>query len=80
MTDAEESIKKKRKTAVLVGFVGGLWIGLLGRLLLAQEGVAWSELGLYAMGGALLFAALGWRFPRVITLLLYPFSLFGIGS
>ncbi len=83
-TQQEETTRKSQwnnpKTGAIIGFTGGLWIGFLGRLTWAEETVAWSELALYALGAAVIFCALGWCFPRVVSIALYPFSLFGFGG
>jgi hypothetical protein len=69
---------RDRSTGVMVGAFAGLWIGALGRMIVAQDAVGIGELGLFALGGAIVFAAIGWRFPKAVTVLLFPFAVSGI--
>lgn len=71
---------KDRITAAIVGSIGGFWIGLLGRILIGELPVSFSETGYWALGTALMFSMLGVIFPKVILCLCFPFSIFGIGN
>lgn len=73
---------RDRVGAFFIGGFGGLWVGLLGRLMFGPMPVAFSVVGYWALGGAIVCALLGVVHPRVVTVLLYPFSMlgFGVGS
>ena len=42
--------------------------------------VSLTELGYWAVGGIIAGIILGLLFPRVVSVVLYPFALLGIGS
>lgn len=66
--------------AVLIGAIGGFWVSFLGRLFVASMPVSLTELGYWAVGGIIAGIILGLLFPRVVSVVLYPFALLGIGS
>ena len=72
-------LTRHRVGAFLIGAFGGLWVGLLGRLFLGPMPVAFSVLAYWAIGGAIACALLGALFPRVVTVVLYPFAMLGSG-
>ena len=71
---------KDRVAAAFVGAMGGFWIGILGRLFLGPMPVAFTALGYWAIGSVIVGVILGLFFPKPVTVVLYPFSIFGIGS
>ena len=71
---------KDRSRAAIIGFFGGIWVGLLGRLIFGAMPVSFSEVGLYALGVAMVCCLLGIVFPKIVSVLLFPFSIFGIGG
>ena len=71
---------RDRVGAFFVGAFGGFWVGLLGRLFLGPMPVGFTGLAYWALAAASVCALLGVLMPRVVTVLLYPFSTFGIGS
>jgi len=42
--------------------------------------VSFTELGYWAVGGIVVGIILGLLFPRVVSVVLYPFAFLGIGS
>ena len=72
--------KKDRYAAAIVGAFGGFWIGALGRIMLGKLPVSIAEVGLWALGGIMLFSLLGVLFPKVISCICFPFSVFGVGN
>jgi hypothetical protein len=71
---------RDRVGAFFVGAFGGFWVGLLGRVFLGAMPVGFTVLAYWALGTAIAGALLGVLMPRVVTVLLYPFSTFGVGS
>ena len=67
---------------VIVGLMGGFWIGALGRLFFTSSlaPVEITVLALWGIGVALLAGALGYVFPKAVTCALFPFAISGIGS
>jgi hypothetical protein len=70
--------KKDRRTGALVGGSACFWIAALGRI--AFDTASFTELGLWAIGGAVFGIALGRACPKPVTLLMFPFAVFGISS
>jgi hypothetical protein len=70
---------RDRVGAFFIGGFGGFWVGLLGRLMFGPLPVELGILGYWAVAGAIACAILGAVFPRVATVVLYPFSMFGLG-
>lgn len=65
---------------MVIGAVGGFWVSVLGRLLFGPMPVSFTVLVYWAIGGIIAGTILGAIFPRVVSVILYPFSLLGIGS
>ena len=70
---------RDRVGAFFIGGFGGLWVGLIGRLVFGPTPVSLSVLAYWVVGGAFACALLGILFPRVVTMVLYPFAMFGGG-
>ena len=66
--------------AIFIGAIGAFWVSFLGRLFLGPMPVSFSELGYWAAGGIVVGIILGVLFPRVVSVVLYPFVFLGIGS
>jgi hypothetical protein len=64
----------------IYGAFGGLWIGLLGRVLLGPMPVSFSVAGQWALGGAVLLALVGIPFPKVVSCVAFPFAFSGFGG
>lgn len=71
---------RDRVGAVAIGVIGGFWVALLGRLILGPMPVSFSVLAFWAIWGVVAGAVLGVIFPRIISVILYPFAFLGIGS
>jgi hypothetical protein len=72
--------KKDRYTAATIGAFSGLWLGGLGRIMLGALPVSITDVGLWALGGIIVFSLPGLFFPKVISCICYPFSIFGVGN
>jgi hypothetical protein len=66
--------------AVFIGAIGGFWVSLLGRLFLGPMPVSFTELGYWVLGGIVAGTILGILFPRVVSVVLFPFTFLGISS
>lgn len=71
--------RRDRLTGAMIGALAFFWIAGLGRLAFAPS-PALGQLALWALGGALLGALFGARYPRLITCLLFPFATIGTGA
>ncbi|UCJ17694.1 hypothetical protein K5Q02_04760 [Pseudomonas sp. MM211] len=71
--------RKDRWFAALVGAMGGVWIGLLICMVLAAGPMSLVVWGVWALSGAITCALLGALFPRVVSVLIFPLTLLGIG-
>lgn len=69
-----------RVWAVLIGIIGGFWIALLLRLGLGPMPVSFQVLSYWAVGGVFAGGVVGWVFPRIVTIALYPFTFLGGSS
>ena len=71
---------RDRVGAVVIGMIGGFWLGLLVRVFFGPMPVSFTALAFWAVGGVIVGAILGVIFPRVVSVILYPFAFLGIGS
>lgn len=71
---------KDRVTSGVIGAFGGFWVGILGRMILGPMPISIETLAWWALGSIICGAILGVLFPKVIGTLLFPFSMFGVGS
>jgi hypothetical protein len=71
---------RDRVGAVVIGLIGGFWVGLPGRLILGPIPASFPVLAFWAVGGIVVGAVFGDVVPRVVTVVLYPFAFFGIGG
>lgn len=69
-----------RVWAVIIGVIGGFWLGLIVRLAFGPMPVSFHVLGYWIAGGMVVGGVLGAFFPRVVSIALYPFTLLGFGS
>jgi hypothetical protein len=69
-----------RLWAIIIGLIGGFWLGLIVRLSFGPMPVSFQVLGYWIIGGMIVGGVLGYLFPRVVSIILYPFTLLGIGS
>ena len=68
----------ERLGAFLLGAWAGLWLGVIGRLVLGAMPIPLEELFWFAAGTAIALAVLGLVFPKYVTCIAYPFSFLGI--
>lgn len=69
-----------RTIGAFIGGMGCFWIGIFGRLALGPLPVSLATLGWWALGSILLGVMLGIRFPKIVSVVCFPFSSFGGGS
>ena len=65
---------------MLVGGLGGFWIGALGRIALGSTPVALGEVAVWGLSVAACCAVAGFVFPKPVTVVLFPFSIFGVSN
>lgn len=70
---------KDRFVSALIGGIGAIWIGVLGRLILGQTPVSLTTLGWWAIYSVIAGVILGFCFPKVTGTIMYPFSMLGVG-
>ncbi|MDR1994246.1 hypothetical protein [Azonexus sp.] len=68
---------RDRITGALVGSIGGFWIGILGRIILGPLPAPFSVVLLWGIGAIILFAVIGTIFPKPVSIILFPFSIWG---
>jgi hypothetical protein len=71
---------RDRILGFFVGLIGGFVAGALGRLFLGSPSFQLTELAWWAFGSMVLCSILGVLFPKLVTLVLYPFASISIGS
>ena len=71
---------RDRRLGAFVGGLGGFWIGALGRIALGASPVSLTEVGAWGLVVAVCCAAIGIAFPKPVTLILFPLSVFGVSS
>ena len=71
---------KDRLTAILIGAMGFFWVGIIGLFVFGPTPVSFSTLGYWAVGSIIIGVILGALFPKLVTIILFPFSLFSIGG
>ena len=68
----------ERFTSSIISGFAGFWIGGLGRIILGPPSVTLENLFYFALGGVVLFMALGAAFPKTMRIISFPFAIFGI--
>lgn len=63
----------------MIGAWAGVWIGGLGRVIY-ETPVSFSEVGKFALLGAISAAIIGVIFPKTSRFVFYPFAFFGFGG
>jgi hypothetical protein len=71
---------RDRVLGAFVGAVAGLWVAVIGRLILGDMPVAFSVLAEFAMMGAGCGVVLGAAFPKIVLILGFPFASLGVSS
>lgn len=71
---------KDRVAGALVGGFGGFWIGVLGRIAIGATPVSLGEVVVCALAAATCCAAIGFVFPKPVTIAFFPLSIFGGGN
>ena len=61
---------------MLIGGIGGFWIGALGRIALGTTPVSLGEVAAWGLAVATCCAVAGFAFPKIVTIVLFPFSIF----
>lgn len=72
--------RRDRVTGTFVGGFGFLWIGVLGRIMLGPMPISLVDIAWWALASIGVGVVLGVCFPKVITCMCFPFSIFGIGG
>jgi len=72
--------RRDRVRSACIGAMAGIWIGLLAFILFDGGQASLTELGIWALFGAINCAGLAALFPRVLGIVLFPLSIFGIGN
>lgn len=71
---------RDRRSGALVGGLGGFWISALGRIALGTTPVSLGKVAAWGLAVATCCAIGGFSFPRPVTIVLFPFSVFGSGN
>jgi hypothetical protein len=72
--------RRDRFLGAIIGGMGWLWIGALGRIIFGPSPVAFSIVGHWAIAGMLIGIALGLAFPKVVTCICFPFAISGVST
>ena len=72
--------KQDRVLGAFVGLFGGFWGGVLASAIVGPTPVAGSALLWWAGAAAGAGTFLGILFPKAATVVLFPFSVFGVGG
>lgn len=72
--------RRDRTIGAIIGGMGCFWIGILGRLALGPLPASLSTMGWWALGSITLGVVLGICFPKIVSVVCFPFSSFGGGS
>lgn len=68
---------RERGSAVLIGGLGGFWVGVLGRIALGTTPVSLGEVAAWGLAVAICCTVAGFAFPKLVTIVLFPLSIFG---
>lgn len=71
---------KDRIKGAFIGAVGCLWIAGIGRIIVGELPVSISVVGGWALCGAIIGLTLGILFPKAVSVVCFPFSVFGISN
>lgn len=69
--------KEDKKQGFIIGLIGGFWLTLILLLFLLKD-ISFLNLLLSSFAGAMICSILGRTFPKIIKIILYPFSMFNI--
>lgn len=69
-----------RLRGMVVGGLGGFWLGVIGRVVAGALPVSLGEAAVWAALGAVLGLAVGARFPKAAACILFPMAIFGGGQ
>jgi hypothetical protein len=69
-----------RILGAVIGGLGSFWIGLFGRITIGPSPISISALCVWALISALTGIIFGIRFPKVVSIICFPFSMIGIGN
>ena len=72
--------RKDRIVGAIVGGLGCLWIGVLGRMMLGPMPITLVAIGWWALFSICIGVILGVSFPKYVTCICFPFSVFGVGG
>ena len=72
--------RKDRVTAAFIGGIGCFWIGVLGRIMLGPMPVSFATLRWWALASLATGVVLGVLFPKTVSCVCFPFSMFGVGT
>jgi len=72
--------KRDRLAGAVIGAMACFWIVGLGRLAFSSPPTSLGQLALWSLGGLVIGAAFGARYPRLAISLLLPFSTFGVSN
>jgi hypothetical protein len=72
--------RKDRIRGSLIGGIGYFWIMGLGRIILGELPVSIINVGVWAFSGVIIGAILGIIFPKIVLIICFPFSVFGISN
>jgi hypothetical protein len=72
--------RRDRLMGAIVGGMGCLWIGTLGRIIFGTLPVAFYLVAHWAIAGALVGIVLGVAFPKVVTCICFPFATSGVST
>ncbi|MDR7150958.1 hypothetical protein J2W49_002931 [Hydrogenophaga palleronii] len=69
-----------RAWAFVLGAWAGLWLGLIGRLIIGGTPVPLVEVFWYAIAMAVALAVSGLIFPKTVRCISFPFAFFGLSG
>ena len=72
--------RRDRVVGGMVGLFGGFWVGLLGWVALGPTPATFASLCAWVVVAVLVGAVAGAKWPKVSTLILFPFATFGGGT
>jgi hypothetical protein len=73
----EPPTRRDRITGALIGAIWGFWVGILWRIILGPLPAPFSVVLLWGLGAIIFFAVIGAIFPKSVSIILLPFSIWG---
>ena len=72
--------RKDRWVGAIIGALGSFWLCVIGYAIASYIPKSLFEFTIFLLVPVLVVCMFGYLYPKIVTIIFYPFSIFGIGS